>query len=111
MNRTFCPTEVENSGYRGQSILYHSEWPGATRGRECYSLEHSFKFMAGGAPQRLWCLKEAAGFLGVSERTAIKMAKRGELPAFRVGPKLWRIRQEDVFALVRARAVCAEGVT
>ncbi len=38
---------------------------------------------------------EAAKMLGVSSRTVIKLAERGELPGFRVG-KLWKFRPGDI---------------
>ena len=38
---------------------------------------------------------EAAKMLGVSARTVIKLAERGELPGFRVG-KLWKFRPGDI---------------
>ncbi len=38
---------------------------------------------------------EAAKMLGVSSRTVIKLAERGELPGFRVG-KLWKFRPSDI---------------
>jgi excisionase family DNA binding protein len=39
--------------------------------------------------------EEAAKMLGVSSRTVIKLAERGELPGFRVG-KLWKFRPGDI---------------
>ncbi len=39
--------------------------------------------------------EEAAKMLGVSSRTVIKLAERGELPGFRVG-KLWKFRPSDI---------------
>jgi excisionase family DNA binding protein len=38
---------------------------------------------------------EAAKMLGVTARTAIKLAERKEIPAFRVG-KLWKFYPSDV---------------
>ena len=39
--------------------------------------------------------KEVAQLLKVHQRTVIRLAERGELPAFRVGD-LWRFRRTDV---------------
>src|SRR5438132_12380017 len=38
---------------------------------------------------------EAARILKIHPRTAIRMARRGELPGLRIG-KLWRFRQPDL---------------
>jgi excisionase family DNA binding protein len=43
--------------------------------------------------------KEAGEMLGVSSRTVINMAERGELPGFRVGI-LWRFRPSDIRAYI-----------
>lgn len=37
--------------------------------------------------------------LGVSERTVRNLAARGDIPAFKLGPKLWRFRRRDIEAL------------
>ena len=39
---------------------------------------------------------EAAEILGVSVRTLEKMIARGALPAYRIGPKMVRLRREDI---------------
>ena len=39
---------------------------------------------------------EAADLLGISVRTLEKMIARGALPAYRVGPKMVRLRREDI---------------
>ena len=39
---------------------------------------------------------EAAEILGVSVRTLGKMIARGALPAYRIGPKMVRLRREDI---------------
>lgn len=39
---------------------------------------------------------EAAELLGVSMRTLEKLISRGALPAYKVGPKLVRLRVEDI---------------
>jgi excisionase family DNA binding protein len=46
--------------------------------------------------QILLSVKELAQMMGVSPRTALKLVRSGELPGFRLGQKLWRIRPEDV---------------
>lgn len=39
---------------------------------------------------------QAAQLLAVSVRTLEKMIKRGAIPAYKVGPKLVRLRSEDI---------------
>lgn len=46
----------------------------------------------------------AAEALGVHPNTVRRMVARGELPAFRVGPRLLRLRAEDVAAVARPLA-------
>lgn len=50
---------------------------------------------------RLHTLKGGAEALGVSERTIRRMIADGELPAYRVGPRAVRIREDDLMALLR----------
>ena len=46
-------------------------------------------------PLRFLTIKEAADVLHISPRTALRMAKRNELPAFRLGGQ-WRIRESEL---------------
>lgn len=39
---------------------------------------------------------EAAAMLGVSMRTLEGLIKRGEIPAYKIGPKLVRLRTEEI---------------
>lgn len=50
---------------------------------------------------RLLTVSDAAKQLSLSERTLRRMITGGDLPAFRLGRAI-RIRQEDVFHLVRS---------
>lgn len=45
-------------------------------------------------------LTDAAEALGVSDRTIRRRMADGSLPAFRVGPRLLRVRRSDVEALL-----------
>jgi excisionase family DNA binding protein len=45
----------------------------------------------------LWHPADAATYLGIHEKTAIKMARLGQLPALRLG-KHWRFRASDLTA-------------
>lgn len=47
--------------------------------------------------QPLWHPAEAATYLGIHEKTVIKMARLGKLPAIRLG-KHWRFRTTDILA-------------
>jgi excisionase family DNA binding protein len=46
---------------------------------------------------RCLCAKEVATVLGVSERTALRLMRSGEVEAFRVG-KLWRTTPDKIEA-------------
>lgn len=43
---------------------------------------------AGG--ERLWTVKDVAKYLRLSPETIRVMARKGELPAFKLGKRLWR---------------------
>jgi excisionase family DNA binding protein len=45
----------------------------------------------------LWHPTDVATYLGIHEKTAIKMARLGQIPALRLG-KLWRFRRTDLVA-------------
>jgi excisionase family DNA binding protein len=46
-------------------------------------------------PEPLWSDEQAADFLGLHPKTVQRMARRGELPAYRVG-KYWRYRASEL---------------
>lgn len=46
-------------------------------------------------------LAQAAEIFGTSERTIRRLIESGSLPAFRIGPRVLRVRVEDVRALAR----------
>ena len=45
---------------------------------------------------------EVASYLRLHEQTVYKMAKNGDIPAFKVGNR-WRFIQDDIDAWLRAR--------
>jgi excisionase family DNA binding protein len=45
----------------------------------------------------VYTLQEAAQHLKVSTKTLVRLIKRGELPAFKVG-RAWRLREEELIA-------------
>jgi excisionase family DNA binding protein len=47
--------------------------------------------------QRLWTPADAASYLGLHEKTVIRMARLMQFPAIRLG-KHWRFRATDVVA-------------
>ena len=53
------------------------------------------------AEVQLWGPKELAHYLGVCERTAVKLMKQPDFPGFRIG-KLWRIHPDDARSAYRA---------
>jgi excisionase family DNA binding protein len=61
-----------------------------------------------GAPERLpenASPAQAARYLGVSQRYVYLLIDRGELPAYRLGAKILRVRRGDVEALLQPVAV------
>lgn len=58
----------------------------------------------------LWTPIDAATYLGLHEKTAIKMARTGQLPALRLG-KHWRFRRVDLaaWAASRVQSTCQPG--
>lgn len=54
------------------------------------------------ANRRQWLTQEeAADYLKITPRTVRRMVSSGQLPAFRLGPRLLRIDLADVDALLR----------
>lgn len=51
---------------------------------------------------------QAAEELQISVRTLEGLIKRGQLPAYRIGPQLVRIDREDLRAFVEARPITPE---
>lgn len=49
--------------------------------------------------QPLWTPADTASYLGIHEKTAIRMARIGQLPAIRLG-KHWRFRAADLTSWV-----------
>ena len=43
--------------------------------------------------------EEVMEILGISRNLLYKMMRSGELPAFKVGGKLWRVRKRDLITL------------
>jgi excisionase family DNA binding protein len=52
--------------------------------------------------ESLFTPAEAAAYLRVHAKTAIRLAREGEIPALRLG-KHWRFRRSDLAAWVSAR--------
>lgn len=46
--------------------------------------------------QPLWTVKDTAEFLRLKPETVRLMARHGELPAIKVGKRLWRFRPSEV---------------
>lgn len=47
--------------------------------------------------------EETAMILGIHIKTVRRMAAKGELPAFRLGVKLWRFRKSDIIKLMEGK--------
>lgn len=52
--------------------------------------------------------REAAARLSIGERTLSRMIQRGAFPAYRIGPHLIRIKEEDLEAYVAGRLVAPQ---
>ena len=48
---------------------------------------------------------EACEYLKISLDTLERMLKRGDIPAYRLGPKQIRIKREDLNAYLEARSI------
>lgn len=55
--------------------------------------------------------QEASARLAIGVRTLEGIIKRGQLPAYRIGPKCVRIDEEDLEEYVRARQVAPQTRT
>lgn len=44
----------------------------------------------------LWTPQQAGDYLQVHEKTVIRFARQGVIPALRLGKKLWRFRKIDL---------------
>ena len=51
----------------------------------------------------LLAAKEVASLLGVSERTVRHWIQIGELPGFKIGTKLWRVKGRDLVKYISAK--------
>jgi excisionase family DNA binding protein len=54
--------------------------------------------------ERLLHVCHVARRLAIAERTVRNLAARGEIPALKVGIKLWRFRERDIDAYLTRRA-------
>lgn len=63
------------------------------------------------SPARRWIdQRQAAEYLGITDRTLRRMIAAGDLPAYRLGPRLLRIDVGDLDALMR-RVPAGGGVS
>ena len=59
------------------------------------------------SPEPLWHPRDAGRFLGIHQKTVIKMARNNQLPALRLG-KHWRFRAVDLtrWAEQQVKSIC-----
>jgi excisionase family DNA binding protein len=55
--------------------------------------------------EKLLSLKEVAYYLRVSVNTTYRMAESGQLPAFKISNRIWRVRVDDINAWLHALKV------
>lgn len=59
------------------------------------------------APQRdpiTLTIAETAALIGCSQYAVRQAIADGVLPAFKIGPRIWRVRESDVHAFIGSRA-------
>lgn len=49
------------------------------------------------------CAKDIAARLRISERTAARMFRRGEIPAFKLSGRVWRTTEEELDRYLRRK--------
>ena len=92
------------------------EWPRQRRG---HSTQHEYSLLLSGGPppegaegsmdslriddETLLSAKEVATLLGVSDRTVRKWAEGRELPAKKLGRKLWRFSKRQILEWLKKR--------
>jgi len=54
-------------------------------------------------PEALWTVEDVAGFLKLQPETIRCMARRGELPAIKIG-KVWRFQKSAICEMLARRA-------
>ena len=59
-------------------------------------------------PDEILTLPEVARLLKVAEKTVYAMARRGALPAFKVGGQ-WRFKRDDIDAWIERQKLEAKG--
>ena len=52
--------------------------------------------------EKLLSLRQVADYLRVSVSTTYRLAESGQLPAFKISNRIWRVRVEDVNAWLQA---------
>jgi excisionase family DNA binding protein len=53
----------------------------------CYGQKNSEGWMMADTPDQAMTVRDVAGYLNVDEKTVYRLAKRGDLPGFKVGPR------------------------
>jgi excisionase family DNA binding protein len=46
--------------------------------------------------ESLWTVRDVAEYLRLKPETVRGMARRGELPCLKIGPRVWRFRPEEI---------------
>lgn len=91
----FYSAHIVNISLRGGGKLSKTEEKLAIRSRPHVQMQNTRYLL----PEEPIGAEEAAKMLGVTSRTVIKLAERGEIPAFRVG-KLWKFYPSDIRAYI-----------
>jgi len=59
-------------------------------------------------PEPAMTVRDVAGYLNVDEKTVYRLAKRGELPGFKVAGS-WRFKRSDLDAWIDQQKQAAQG--
>ena len=58
--------------------------------------------------EKLLSLRQVADYLRVSVSTTYRLAESGQLPAFKISNRIWRVRVEDINAWLHAVKVTGQ---
>jgi len=49
--------------------------------------------------EKLLCVRDAAHFLGISEKEVIELGERGIIPCYKVGGEFFRFKKQDILSI------------
>ncbi|WP_226782629.1 helix-turn-helix domain-containing protein [Oceaniglobus trochenteri] len=76
----------------------------------CYILKNSEGAMMADTPDQAMTVRDVAGYLNVDEKTVYRLAKRGDLPGFKVAGA-WRFKRSDLDSWIDMQKKAAQTKT